>query len=589
MGNFAKGNTSADQYKIGYVMGEKYRIDGVLGKGGFGIVYLVYSKPTNEFVALKTFQDDFLKDAEIRNRFHKEASVWIELGRHPNIVQAKYIDEWAERLYIVMEMVYPNERGINSLQGYLEKQPPDFVQSLRWALHICDGMDYACSRGVRAHRDLKPANILINKELVAKISDFGLAGVLAVNPINSFPTENLTRVNSEKIALTSHGKGFGTPTHMAPEQFDNAVGCDQRSDIYSFGVILFQMAAEGALPFQPARGDRAEVDYWHKMKRLHAEAPLPRLASPLFPIIQRCLAKVPEKRYQTFREVRADLESLLHKQTGETILPGQREDMRPIDWVNKGYSLSSLGRDEEAIYCYDQVLKLAPDIEPLLVNKGNSLNHLGRYAEALDCLDHALEINPNSVAAWNNRGMSLSGLQRQEEAVQNYDQALLLDPQHITSLLNKASCLMLLKRYPEAVACCDQALKIDSYSKVAWYNRGMAFQKAASYSQALDCYTRVVELDPSDGEAWRDKGVCLARLGRHEQALLSYDQSLKYRRSDAILWYDRALSADACAGNEKEAVQSYREFLGLATTLHSKEIEYARQRLKALGASRSSQ
>jgi len=152
-------------YKKGDFIGQKYEVYGVLGVGGFGIVYLVYSidsQGTGAVYALKTFRDEYLADQKERKRFHQEASVWVELGRHPYLVRANFVLEVTGRLYIGMEYIAPNEQGLNSLEGYLQQRPPDLAQSLRWAIQVCHGMEYACSKGVRAHRDLKPANILIS-------------------------------------------------------------------------------------------------------------------------------------------------------------------------------------------------------------------------------------------------------------------------------------------------------------------------------------------------------------------------------------------------------------------------------------------
>jgi serine/threonine protein kinase len=128
-------------YKKGDLIGQEYEVYGVLGKGGCGVVYLVYSHKNGGVYALKTFRDEFLTDPETRLRFRREAGIWVELGRHPYLVHAYFVDEISGRLYIAMEHISPNEAGLNSLEGYLQKQPPDLAQSLRWAIQICHGME----------------------------------------------------------------------------------------------------------------------------------------------------------------------------------------------------------------------------------------------------------------------------------------------------------------------------------------------------------------------------------------------------------------------------------------------------------------
>lgn len=257
------------------VTGETYEVYDLLGTGGFGTVHLVYCADTHSVYALKALRNEHLDDAETKKRFEAECRIWINLGRHPYIVRAYFVDRVAGQLCIAMEYIAPNQTGMNSLDHYLRMQPPDFRQSLHWAIQFCYGMEYACSRGVRCHRDIKPQNILINQEKHIKISDFGLAGVIGWSNALSGIKLGLRGQHVGFSVQTTDGKGFGTPTHMAPEQFMNATGCDERSDIYSFGIVLYQMRTEGRFPFfapLPRDGSEAEqIRFWKDMWRLHSQ------------------------------------------------------------------------------------------------------------------------------------------------------------------------------------------------------------------------------------------------------------------------------------------------------------------------------
>jgi tetratricopeptide (TPR) repeat protein len=572
-------------YKKGDLIGQKYEVHSVLGIGGFGIVYLVYSHETGEVYALKTFLDEFLADQEVRKRFHQEASVWVELGRHPYLVRATFVDEVAGRLYIAMEHIAPNEQGLNSLEGYLRRRPPDLAQSLRWAIQICHGMEYAYSKGVRAHRDLKPANILITQDGTAKITDFGLAGALGASA--AMPGIRLS-IQQGRIGLsgqTMEGVGFGTPTYMPPEQFENAVGCDQRSDIYSFGIVLYQMAAGGQLPFlapMPRDGsEQAMVSFWRAMQWLHCQAPVPPLDSPLFPILQRCLEKEPGKRYPTFSELQKDLETLLKHQTGETINPPQLKELEAWEWVNKGKSLLSLGRNEEAIRCYDKALELDPRYVAAWNNKGVSLKSLGRNEEAIRCLDKALELDPRDVYAWNNKGNSLNSLGRNEEAIRCYDQALKLDPRDVSAWNNKGGNLVSLGCYDEALRCLDQALELDPRDPDAWNNKGLSLQSLNRYEEAIRCYDQAMELDPRYINAWNNKGAILESIGRKEEAIRCFDKALEFDPRYVSAWFNKAFFEDEL-GWRQAATHSYRQFLALASAQYAQQIEHARQRIREL-------
>jgi serine/threonine protein kinase len=479
-------------YKKRDFIGQKYEVHGILGIGGFGVVYLVYSRELGGVCALKTFKDEYLADQEVRKRFHKEASVWVELGRHPYLVRALAVDEVSGRLYVATEYIAPNEEGLNSLEGYLQRRPPDLAQSLRWAIQICHGMEYAYTKGVRAHRDLKPANIMIAQDKTAKITDFGLAGVLSESPAMRAAGGGAQPGRSGSSGQTMPGTGFGTPTHMSPEQFDNAVGCDERSDIYSFGIVLYQMATGGRLPFLAPMG----AD-WQAMRRLHCESPVPPLDSPLFPIIQRCLEKSPEKRYQTFKAVRDNLEPLLQHQTGEVIIPPEPKELEAWEWTNKGYSLENLGRHEEAIRCCDKALEFDPRLAAAWTNKGNSLNSLGCYEEAIPCFDKALEIDPRDADGWTNKGTSLGSLGRYEEAIPCFDKALEIDPRHVKAWTNKGASLHRLGRYEEAIPCFDKALEIDPRHVNAWTNKALAEDDLGQWREAARSYQQFLALAPA--------------------------------------------------------------------------------------------
>jgi serine/threonine protein kinase len=425
-------------YKTGDFIGRVYEVHGLLGKGGFGVVYLVYSHEHKKYYALKTFRDEYLQNAAIRQRFHQEANVWVNLGHHPFLVRAHYVDEVfdvaASRLYIAMEYILPGENGFNTLEQYLQHNPPDLAQSLRWAIQICHGMEYAYSKGVRAHCDLKPANILIDQNKTVKITDFGLASVLGT--AGAIPGVKLD-IEDGRISLSGQNKegiGYGTPTHMPPEQFTNAPGCDERSDIYAFGIVLYQMMAGGKLPFLAPfpRNDSEEgmARFWRSMHALHKGSSVPRLDSPLFPFALHCLEKQPTKRYLSFGQLRSDLEPLLKRLNGESIQPPQLDDPTFWEWYNKGFSFDKLGRTEDAMRCYDKCLDLNPQYADAWHGKGLDFFVLGRDEEAIDCYDKALELDPRKADAWNQKGISLGSLGRFEEAIKCFDKALELNPNY---------------------------------------------------------------------------------------------------------------------------------------------------------------
>jgi tetratricopeptide (TPR) repeat protein len=586
-------------YDEGDHIGE-FEVQGVLGRGGFGVVYLVRlaiygdiaslrtfraenlasrGRPSDHYVtyALKTLRDEYLVDPSVRQRFRHEAQMLVDLERHPHLLQADFVDEIAGRLYIATEYIAPNAEGLNSLEGYLERRPPDLAQSLRWAIQCCYGIEYAYSRGLRCHRDLKPANILITQEGTVKIADFGLAGALdqarLADGIQT-PTEDGRLGFSGQ---TLEGAGFGTPTHMPPEQFATAAACDERSDVYAFGVVLYQMATGGQVPFLAAplrdRSLEERRRFWTEMRQLHATAAVPQLDSALFPIIQRCLAKEPGERYVNFRELRAALELLLRRVTGEVVHPPSISQLTNGEWHLKGYCFSVLKRWEEAIACYDQSLALDSQRAAAWTNKGICLSSLGRREEAIACIERALALNPFWAGAWDNKGSVLIDLGRLQEALSCFERALALDPHSASAWNNKGVSLDKLGRVAEAVACSDRALNLAPQEAVFWKNKGGFLAGLDHREEAIACIDRALTLNPRLAAAWSSKGENLAHLGRHVEALACCDRALDIdpqlvvawgnkganlaalgRRGEAISCYDRALAIDpknAMAWNNK--------------------------------------
>ena len=553
-------------YKRGDIIGEKYEVHGVLGAGGFGVVYLVYDHDSQTVYALKTFRDEFLHDGRTRELFRREAGIWVNLERHPYLVRAYLVDERGGRLYIAMEYIAPGEEGPNSLELQLRQEPPDLPQSLRWSIQFCHGMEYAYSKGVRCHRDIKPANIMIGRDRLIKITDFGLAGVLTGSTLTG---EAASKTGDTMVGLpngTMESGIYGTSTYMAPEQFVNAGACDERSDVYSFGVVLYQMASHGKLPFlAPWPRDDSEgeiVRFWRETRRLHTEAPVPKVNSLLFPVVEHCLKKEPSMRYQSFGELRSDLEPLLKRVTGEEVTPPPPTELRAWEWSNKGMSLGSLGRHEEAIRCYDRALEFDPQYAHALTNKGTSLHCLGLFEEAIRCYDHALQFDPRDSYAWIDKGATLIVLGRYEEAVNCCDRALELNPRSAGTWSNKGGCFTNLSRYEEAAECYKRALEIDPLCEGAWGNKGTNLHSLGRYEEAIDCYDRALELDPRSTSTWINKGDSLDSLGRYEEAIDCYDRALELDPGSTYAWRSKGDSLDSL-GRYEEARASYDRALEL--------------------------
>ena len=546
-----------EKLKKGDFIGREYEVFDLLGEGGFGTVYQVYSHSTKEVYAFKTCRDEYIEDTIIRGRFRKEAQVWIDLERHPYIVRAKFVASITGRLYIAMEHIASDEPGMNALEGFLRNRPPDLEQSLRWAIQFCHGMEHAYSRGIKAHRDIKPANIMIDQNMAVKITDFGLANIYSENS-DSEQYSAPEKVVNDVSMQTAIGTSIGTPEYMSPEQFEDLTACDERSDIYSFGIVLFCMASGGNLPF---KADNPAYR-WATLKHFHLNSNIPQLISAIFPIIQRCLEKKPANRYQAFKELRADLEPLFKQKTGEMVKLPELKELDAWELANKGFSFSSLGKELEAITCYDKALEINPRYVSAWYNKGFSFASLGRELEAIACYDKALEIDPRYVAAWHNKGAVFEKLGKTQEAIACYDKALEIDPRDASEWFGKGAILGSLGKTLEAIACYDKALEIDPVHAMAWGNKGVELGKNGKEQEAIACFDKSLEIDPINAATWHNKGVALGRLGKDREAIVCYDRALDIDSTDAVAWHNKGVAEDKL--NKKQAVISYKNFLKLA-------------------------
>ncbi|MDX2161802.1 MAG: tetratricopeptide repeat protein [bacterium] len=539
---------SAGEFNIGDMIDGRYEVADVR-RGGMGVVYLCYDYEQRAPVALKSFQSRFLDNERAVARFQQEAFTWIRLEKHRHIVQARLVQNIAGRPHIILEHISGPEGLEADLRSWIDHKRLTLRHAVEFGLHIALGMQHATSKipGL-VHRDLKPANILVTHDGIAKVTDFGLvrsldladrALDLADLPLLELEARTThesgphTRPTDER--LTRVGAIIGTAPYMSPEQARSG-NVDLRADIYAFGCLLYEMVT-GHHVFAAKK-----LDSWlhaHLNETPAFDSTAAALPARLQALILGCLEKDPAHRPGAWHSIVDELRAIFVELTGENpILEITGPALEARELMDKGYSLTELGKLDEALEAYDAAITLQADYAWAWARKGRTLRLLTRYQDAIQCYDEALRIQPNYAWAWKGKGIVLERLGQPLEALDAYQQASRIDPNDVWNWYNQADALQNMGRYDEAVALLKQALELDAAHPNSWAKLGQVYRLMQDFHSAITAYEHAIELDPSYAWAQNGYGLALKALGLHKEALLAFKRASRYQPDEVWHWYN---------------------------------------------------
>lgn len=398
-------------------IGGEYKVLKQFG-GAMGHVFLVEKEGIPFPFVLKSYQD--IKP-HLEELFFTEAKNWTSFGVHQNIVKTLFAEKIEGRIFVAAEFVEPNDNNENRLTSYIGKDVP-LALIIKWAIQFTYGMNHCVGKGMIAHSDIKPDNILIDRELNLKITDFGLSKSI---------------LNDDRI-------GGGTPLYYSPEQIFQPDRIDHRSDIYSFGIVLYQLITNGNYPYVMSSPD---------IRQVHLKEPVKRINHPLFEICKKCMEKDLSKRYQQFQELFKDLVSVAKENSIDIPKQTITKDDKLEELYILSRSLSAIGNKNGALQAINEYLRHQPDHFTAWSQKGRLEYELGQLQNALESTKKSVFLYQYNPTALNNLGVIYLEQDNNKDAKTCLLRAVELDPNNSGALMNLANTLVETGDISESAQC----------------------------------------------------------------------------------------------------------------------------------------
>ena len=524
---------------IGKTLGH-YEITSQLGKGGMGEVYQATDLKLGRDVALKVLPEEFARDADRVARFQREAKLLASLN-HPNVAAIYGLDESGGTKFLVLELVTGE-----TLAEQIKRGPLLIEESLKLALQITEGLEAAHAKGI-IHRDLKPANIKVTPDGKVKVLDLGLAREMREQVVAASD-------GSTESQLTEAGQLLGTVSYMSPEQ---ALGkaVDQRSDIFSFGVVLYEMIA-GRHPFQ-GENTIAILD-----AIIHRDPPSiarykDRVPDELLRILRKMLEKDCSLRYQSVHEVWSDLKRFRGDSAGESPDAGRQLLERPwtlrrmAAWLRgllqagASPSIRNHRRLVAAVTVLFGVIALMLSVQYWAARpyrprtdavrwfeEGLNAMRDGTYLKASKVLSEAVRLDPDFVLArarlaeaWLEMDYperakdELLLARRRESMLRRLPKGERLQFEAIESLIT-GETLQGIQSYRRLVEVAEPVAR-----PAIWLDLGRACERAADFKCALEAYQQATQVDPQIAAGWLRLALIHRRARRYDEAAAAFDRA----------------------------------------------------------------
>ena len=430
---------------------------GLVGQGGMGAVYQARQRQLDRLVALKILPAQVSHDPAFAERFMREARALARLS-HPNIVAVHDFGQADGFYYFLMEFIDGMTLRHLLAEGKLAPR-----EALAIVPQVCEALQYAHDRGV-VHRDIKPENILLDKMGRVKIADFGLA--------------RLVGTDTGSRRLTQPREVMGTPHYMAPEQIEKPQFVDHRADIYSLGVVFYEM--------------------------LTGELPLGRFAAPsqkvqvdvrLDEVVLRSLEKEPERRYQQASQVQTDVETITMTPAIEPSTQATKKNITTHShktlWLGIG-----LGFACPVLVLAIWLFAARNDGDASqLAQEGWRLWQSGRPAEAIPKFGRSVQLDPKNPETWNGLGWANFNTGRAQQAEKAFQKVLSLKPDHPAALNGLGQIYLVQKRYAEAEKF---FLLAGPRAPAAWYGLAKLYLIQGKFDQAEEWARKIVESGQGD-------------------------------------------------------------------------------------------